>query len=791
MGKSNEKNIRKAYKNIKHKRTIINNGIEITFFYPLIIFLLFFHLSFPKETNYISEISIIINGTGTQQILSDGTDCDGPVQFNSIPNKTFINGVLQNYNDKKVYNLTNKINNITIQWYYQLTNCNLMFKDLHNITKLDLSKFDSSKVTDMRCMFNNLISLQSIDLSNFDTSLVTSMRSMFSNCRSLKTIDVSSFNTSSAINISYMFSECISLISLDLSSFNISKAITIDRIVLGCFSLKKLNLLNFEIKTAVIHYDEMFSNVNNNLLYCIDKSKAEKIKSQLNDLSNNNCNDICFTNNQSKFIPERYKCVLNCSEDEAYSYNYNNICYKSCPEGTHKSNNNNHICEDDLYCAHYYNYNKTQCFDYIPEGYFLYNSTLKIIDKCDSKCQNCSLESFINNLCISCNNANGYYQKYNDNANNYNFVNCYNETKGYFLNEDNKYYHPCYNTCETCLGQGNDLNHNCLSCKNNYIFIKDFFNNSCYENCLYYYYFNSDGKYFCTEEKKCPENYTKLIPAKNKCVENCVNDNIYKYEFNNICYETYPIFTDILSTDNYLYEIDSTIEFFSEEEIPSINSHIYELNSTIESFLEDNKENIKEFFNETDIFSIFYTIKKNQSNEASKDGFLLNIKKELKNNGLNTLLDQMSIDKKDVILEFDNVIYQITNTNNEHNKNISNITLGDCEQTLKEYYNIINEGLLILKIEYNITGSLIPVIDYEVYHPSTKELLNLSLCNNSKVNLSIPVSINEKDLIKHDPKSDYYVDNCYPYTTDEGTDIVLKDRHLEFNRNNMSLCERI
>ena len=96
---------------------------------------------------------------------------------------------------------------------------------------------------------------------------------------------------------------------------------------------------------------------------------------------------------------------------------------------------------------------------------------------------------------------------------------------------------------------------------------------------------------------------------------------------------------------------------------------------------------------------------------------------------------------------------------------------------------------MILKIEYNINESLIPVVDYEIYHPTTKKLLNLSICDNNMVNLSIPISIDENDLIKHDPKSDYYIDKCYPYTTDSGTDILLKDRYLEFNSNNMSLCE--
>ena len=338
-----------------------------------------------------------------------------------------------------------------------------------------------------------------------------------------------------------------------------------------------------------------------------------------------------------------------------------------------------------------------------------------------------------------------------------NFVNCSKNPIGYFLNGSR--YYPCYNTCETCLNQGNESNNNCLTCKNNYVFKFDFDfinKNNCYENCSYYYYLNSDGKYICTEDKKCPENYIKLIVEKNRCVANCSQNNNYPYEYNNSCYKSCPENTNVFSKNEYLCKLENS-----------------------------KKINI------SDIISGLSNINNSNSEEVKAD-ILLNIKNQLKNNELDTLLDQMTKDKKDIIIKYDNIIYQITNTNNVNNQideKISNINLGECEVELKDYYNITNEGLLILKIEYNITGSLIPIIDYEIYHPTTKKLLNLSVCDNNMVNLSIPVSIDENDLIKHDPKSDYYADKCYPYTTDSGTDILLKDRYLEFNSNNMSLCE--
>ena len=63
---------------------------------------------------------------------------------------------------------------------------NYMFLRCTSLITLDLSNFNTSKVTNMSNMFYNCISLTSLDLSNFDTSKVTNMDYMFSSCTSLK-----------------------------------------------------------------------------------------------------------------------------------------------------------------------------------------------------------------------------------------------------------------------------------------------------------------------------------------------------------------------------------------------------------------------------------------------------------------------------------------------------------------------------------------------------------------------------------------------------------------------------
>ena len=65
--------------------------------------------------------------------------------------------------------------------------------------------------------------------------------------------------------------------------------------------------------------------------------------------------------------------------------------------------------------------------------------------------------------------------------------------------------------------------------------------------------------------------------------------------------------------------------------------------------------------------------------------------------------------------------------------------------------------------------------------------MDLSECKNIKLNF--PVSIDENDLFKHDPNSNFYNDDCFSYTSENGTDIILNDRKQEYKDKNLSLCQ--
>ena len=89
-----------------------------------------------------------------------------------------------------------------------------------NVVNMDVSKFDTSSVTNMMGMFAGLESLGSLDLSTFDTTNVVSMDAMFELCYSLVSLDLTSFDTSYLESVGEMFYGCTSLQTLDLSSFD-------------------------------------------------------------------------------------------------------------------------------------------------------------------------------------------------------------------------------------------------------------------------------------------------------------------------------------------------------------------------------------------------------------------------------------------------------------------------------------------------------------------------------------------------------------------------------------------
>ena len=133
---------------------------------------------------------------------------------------------------------------------------------IRNILELDLSNFDTSKVTNMYAMFNGMSNLTTLNLSNFDTSKVTKMWAMFDGMSNLTTLNLSNFDTSKVTDMQYMFYGMSNLTSLNLSSFNTSQVTDMSWMFKGVSNLATLDLSNFDT-SKVTNMHAMFNVMSN------------------------------------------------------------------------------------------------------------------------------------------------------------------------------------------------------------------------------------------------------------------------------------------------------------------------------------------------------------------------------------------------------------------------------------------------------------------------------------------------------------------------------------------------
>ena len=150
-----------------------------------------------------------------------------------------------------------------------------MFANFNKLESIDLSMFDTSKVTNMIYMFYNCDSLTSLDLSNFDTLNVTSMSSMFYGCKSLTTLNLLSFNTSRVTSMYQMFSDCKALTTLNISSFDTSSVKSMEEMFYNSLNLTTLNVSHFDTSN-VTSMKKMFSGLSH--LTYLDVSGFDTLK---------------------------------------------------------------------------------------------------------------------------------------------------------------------------------------------------------------------------------------------------------------------------------------------------------------------------------------------------------------------------------------------------------------------------------------------------------------------------------------------------------------------------------
>ena len=712
-----------------------------------------------------SEVIITIIGNGNQQILSDYV-------FNNYqPTEIKINDNTINGIDKFAENLVNLENVVILKWNYLLTTCQEMFSKLSNIVKIDLSKFDSTKVTNMLSMFYECTSLTSINFDNFDTSLVTDMAYLFYKCYSLASLELSNFNTKSVEIMVSMFCECTSLKYLNLSSFDTSSVKKMYCMFLNNNSLESLYIDNFNT-SSVIDMGSMFDGC-----------------SKLKSLNLTNFNTSSVTNMGGMFYECKLLKSLNLNNFDTSSVNTMPAMFYGCNSLTSLNLSNFNTSSVTIMSELF-----SQCY------------SLKLLDITNFNTSLLTDMSYLFDGCISLISLDLSNFNTLSTTDMYKmFYNCSSLTS---LNLSNFETSSVTNMTEMFEGCNKELIY-CINEENNGV-------NKILEHLTDNSFHNNNCSYLCFIQSK------KYIFEKKKCYINCYDDNDYKYEYNNKCYISCPNGTKISSFGNHLCEVEveySNIISTSTNIVPILESSNIIKNSDIEtnnvidietesdikhniytSYYSDNYAHI----DDTTTYSLnsvyqdmnyFRNLCHINDDSITKDDIIRKIRSEFNNGYLDSLINIFIKGRKEDLLANENdIIYQISSTYNQKNNkytNISTIDLGKCEVKLRSYYNISNNTiLLIFKVEIKEEGLLIPIIEYEIYNLETKEKLDWKICENIKIYAYIPVSIDENNLFKYNLTSEYYNDICFPYTTIDKTDIILKDRRDECIQKNLSLCEK-
>ena len=574
---------------------IISAFIEL-----LTIINLFYKIKNIQNRHFInlksSNITLKIKESGNKYIFGNSFGQE------YYPNYVYING--ESKTVKNNYKLTEENNFIELVWDNPISTCGYMFDCCLSVTEIDLSNFDTSHITDMHYMFNGCKSLSSLNLSKFVISHVTDMNSMFSSCSSLASLDLSNFDTSQVKDMNSLFYGCSLLTSLDLSNFDISQVTDMSNMFYDCSSLDSLDLFNFNTSqvtkmsnmfyrcnsliflnisnfntSQVIFMNNMFRDCSSLRILNLSNFNTIKVVYMMNmfdgcikleyiNMKNFNENTlyylenmfdslpvnvvVCINENNSKILNELKTLenyTIDCSDNWKIKQETLESESDECIDNYNKVTTQNEYYEDKT------TYEKITYENIINDN----NNSTNITCSEPEKCLSCPSDPLFNNFCIKCNI--NFYPKENDSSNIGEYINCYKDPKGYYLDKNNSIYKKCFYSCEKCETKGDNITHNCLKCNGDYpyeIILDKHIN--CYNNCNYYHYFDDENIYHCTINASCPKEYPILLEQNMECINE---------DKNNVEYKSSSEFISYYSESNFFNKKNDSTNINKEETIYS------------------------------------------------------------------------------------------------------------------------------------------------------------------------------------------------------------------------------
>ena len=653
--------------------------------------------------------------------------------------KTFINLIFWNliiFNF--IFPITSQIQNILglseitlkiIGKGYQ----NILNKDFPFIPDNIYLNGNSTTLIDNQIELKNSENIIKLSWSN---NQIVSCENMFANLTNIIEIDLSKFDTSSVTNMESMFSNCSSLIKLNLFNLDTRKVENMGYMFSNCTSLISLDLSSFDTSSVQYFYSIFY---NCGKLQYLDVSKFKT----------SSCNNM-----MQMFFNCELLTSLNLFNFDTSSVTLTNEMFYGCSSLIYL--NISSFNTSKVTNMHYMFYN---CILLTSLDISNFN-TSSVITMYSMFCNCKSLLS----LNISSFDTSQVTEIHNM------FANCISLIS---LDLSN------FNTSNT--NKMDNMFYNCSSLKSldlsNFDFSKVTIMSKMFYKCKSLEYINLEN--FVEQNSVDISNIFYNSPTN---IVYCINKN------------NAPKTSEVLET-KICSKQDCSKKWNENSIVNEQDKYIYENKcyNKCPSWTYPGKNNTclichaKHFF--------LKQCKINSENREERENLTKHIISEIIDGSLNELLSKVINENIDLKLYEDYEIYQISTlsyqSNNDDN-NITSIDFGECINILKQEYDIDEkEELIILKIEYyhNQDSSIPPVIEYDIFSPDGKIKLNLDYCSNMLISYFIPASIEEKDLFKYNITSDYYNDICFPYTTENGTDITLYDRKNEYINGDYILCE--
>ena len=370
-----------------------------------------------------------------------------------------------------------------------------------------------------------------------------------------------------------------------------------------------------------------------------------------------------------------------------------------------------------------------------------------IVSPTESLCKEVG-KIYVEGNCV-CDTDNEYYIINSKNSDN----KCYKKSelpKNVYYNEITKSYELCYKNCGTCIMGGDFSNNNCLDCALNFIKEPENKTSNCVESCKFLYYYNILGQYSCTEDEQCPNEASLIIRNKAKCINRCINDDIYKFQYNGECLLSCPTGTE--PKDFNICQISN---------VATCSSSDFKLNLN-ETIVQENVKLVaKNYANE-----FYYT--ENHITRFSNKNFTM-------------------------------VLYKNSSCIDELKMNVTKIEYDSCIEQLKKDNDISETRNIIIAVIDLVNGDS-TITTYGFFNPDSGEKLDAAKsCSDKSVMMyeNILNVLNEpsslillKDLKINifDLNSEFYNDICFHFDSPYGKDATLQDRIKTFYPN-ITLCD--